>query len=367
MPRRGSALLTLGLVMSTWTVVRVNIGNERGTEYDKPRMRLAQVADLERANQPSDAAATHATAQRPWSKNTFQGAGLAQIRKPAAADRQIARNSDRSGLSSDSHVITIASAAPVRRDQTVQRPKVLAAVVQLLPLPLPPIVLGEVAPWREIAPSRKLTGSFWLLARRSSPIGSQLGAGELGAAQAGIRGRLPLRDLTDRINLGVSMRTTAPLNGQGRELAIGFGLKQAGKIPIELILERRLALSKGGRDRASLLAAGGVSDVPMLAGFRLEAYAQSGVVGFHHPNLFFGGQVSARHAVSRGRAYSLELGGGSWFDAQSHISRLDFGPEVILRTRIDNDPIRIAAQWRLRAAGHARPASGPVLIVAGDF
>jgi hypothetical protein len=214
---------------------------------------------------------------------------------------------------------------------------VAAAAVPFAPAPyfVPPPRPDPDAP-------RRWSLSAWSFVRRgnAAPLAA---AGLLGGSQAGAR-------LTYRINrdparpLALSVRLSGPLRDEaGAEVALGLDWRPVGRLPVHLLAERRQALGRDGRSAFGLTAFGGVSDAP-LGRFRIDAYAQTGLVGARSLDLF--GDGSVRLSLPLGG--SVRVGAGAWAAAQPGLSR-------------------VAADWRLRVAGNADPGSGPTLTVATDF
>jgi hypothetical protein len=63
----------------------------------------------------------------------------------------------------------------------------------------------------------------------------------------------------------------------------------------------------------------------------------------------------------------MRFGAGAWAAAQPHVSRVDIGPHAELRLPLPGTNASLAADWRFRVAGNARPGSGPALTLAADF
>jgi hypothetical protein len=135
----------------------------------------------------------------------------------------------------------------------------------------------------------------------------------------------------------------------------------ARSIPLRLLAERRQSLEEGGRDAFAATLHGGVGDLPLPAGFRLDAYGQAGAVRARSRDLFAEASVRAARPVGAG----LSLGAGAWAAAQPGAARVDIGPSLSLR--LPKLHARLSADWRFRAAGQARPGSGPALTLWTDF
>jgi hypothetical protein len=162
--------------------------------------------------------------------------------------------------------------------------------------------------------------------------------------------------------LALSLRLSAPLRRPaGAEAAVGVDWRPLRQAPVHLLVERRQAFGGEGRSAFGLTVHGGVGDAP-LGRFRIDAYAQAGVVGARSRDPFADGSVRLSLPLGRGR-----LGGGAWGGAQPGAARLDLGPQAALSLPVAGRAVTIAADWRLRVAGDAEPGSGPTLTVATDF
>jgi hypothetical protein len=63
----------------------------------------------------------------------------------------------------------------------------------------------------------------------------------------------------------------------------------------------------------------------------------------------------------------VRLGPGAWAAAQPGLARVDLGPQASFRLPLAGRNVTVAADWRQRLAGNARPGSGPTLTLATDF
>jgi hypothetical protein len=130
------------------------------------------------------------------------------------------------------------------------------------------------------------------------------------------------------------------------------------------MIERRQAIGDEGRAAFALMAHGGVSEVALPGGLRLDSYAQAGVVGARSRDIFADASVTVGYPLDEER--SLTVGGGIWAAAQPGISRVDAGPRLSLKVP-GAKRVRIDADWRFRLTGNASPASGPSLTLATEF
>jgi hypothetical protein len=219
------------------------------------------------------------------------------------------------------------------------------------PDPLPPLPSPLV---------KRLSGSAWALARTNGGAGLANG-GQLGGSQMGMR----IFYTPGPKALALTARISAPLaTNAGREASLGVALR--GK-NLGVILEQRFALDRGGRDAPSVTLYGGVSDVPLGKGLRLNGYAQAGVVGIKNPQAFADGAVSVETTLLQQERARLSAGIALSGGAQPGVARLDVGPQIVARLPVGQTAVRVSAEWRQRIAGNAAPDSGPVVTVGFDF
>ncbi len=207
----------------------------------------------------------------------------------------------------------------------------------------------------------RLQLTSWAMLRSPQVLGSSpsslASGGTLGGSQAGAR-------LAYNFNrqLAATLRSTSAVGKRGGEVAIGARIQPLGGIPLWVTAERRQRLGRfgGGRNAFALFIEGGVYERPMPWRFRLDAYFQGGVVGFHHRDRFIDGAMTLTRPVYK----KFSAGLGLWGGAQPGLYRVDAGPRVTMRVR---DNIKVHLDYRQRLAGNAAPASGPALTLAGDF
>jgi hypothetical protein len=228
---------------------------------------------------------------------------------------------------------------------------------------LPPARTALLDPIQPLAPptaaaaDRRWSASTWALLRRQRDGRSLAPAGTLGGSQAGVRLLYRVGD-----GLALSARAYVPLRRpKGAEAAAGLEWRPASAIPVAILAERRQALGREGRSAFSVLVHGGASRA-LPGGLRLDAYAQTGIVGVRSRDTFL--DVSARVAARLG---PVEVGAGAWGAAQPGASRLDVGPSLSYRLPVAHANLRLEADWRFRLAGDAAPGSGPALTLAADF
>lgn len=245
-------------------------------------------------------------------------------------------------------------AAVVRADLAPPSPLIPIGVTASVPQPvsvLPPIA----------SPGR-WSGSAWLLLRDETGPALAPG-GTLGGSQSGVR--IAWRLNGDAVRpLAVSARFHAPVSRRsGAEAAIGLDWRPLGRVPVHILAERRQAIGREGRSAFALALHGGVSELPLPGGVRLDAYGQAGIVGARSRDPFADGAARLSLPLT-GR---VSAGAGVWGGAQPGAARLDAGPHVALRLPVAGGSLRLSAEYRFRIAGDASPGSGPAFTLGSDF
>lgn len=208
--------------------------------------------------------------------------------------------------------------------------------------------------------AHRFSGSAWAL-MRGEGAPSLANGGQLGGSQIGMR----LFYTPGPEALAVTARISAPLSQPGgREAAIGVALRGRN---VGLIAEQRFSIDKGGRDAPAVFAYGGVSDVKVGSGVKIDGYIQAGVVGVKDPAAFVDGAVRIERDILKAEHASLSVGAGLWGGAQPGVARLDVGPQIVARGSVAKTNLRVSAEWRQRIAGNAAPSSGPSVTVGFDF
>lgn len=200
-----------------------------------------------------------------------------------------------------------------------------------------------------------ISGSFWLLGRggrRDFALGVPLGD-----AQAGLR-----VDFSVTSALSVTASAYAPLQSvRGRTASVGVRIRRGA---VGAIVERRVPLDRGSTRATVLTAYAGAYDVALPLRFRLDGYAQAGLVD--DKGFVQGALGVERRVVSLGRG-SLSAGAAVWAAAEPRVRRLDLGPQLVARVPVGTNTVRIGAEWRERVHGNATPASGPSVSIGLDF
>ena len=241
------------------------------------------------------------------------------------------------------------------------RPGVPAAA----PLPL-------AAPARANPETRRWSTDGWLLLRRDMAQGLSgpfvAGRPSYGRSQAGAVVRYSLAPSSPLRPLAYLRASTALAGAREQEVAAGFSVRPLPGVPLRVAAEARV----GETDRGARLrpAAYAVTELPPLElplGARAEVYLQGGYVGGEFATAFVDGQARIERPLGRLGETELSAGAGAWGGAQKGAARLDIGPSAALTFRLGEGRGRVAADYRLRVAGEAAPASGPALTLSAGF
>ncbi|MDB5699999.1 MAG: hypothetical protein JWL66_198 [Sphingomonadales bacterium] len=212
-----------------------------------------------------------------------------------------------------------------------------------------------------VSTASRLSGSVWALYRPDSG-GAALGSGgTLGGSQAGAR----IYYEPGPRGVALTARISAPLAVRdGREASVGVGLRGRS---VGILVERRVALDRGGRNAMSVTAYGGLYDVVLPEDFSLSGYVQFGVVGARRRDRFVDGAVRVIHPLAGAGGVKISAGAAISGGAQPGVLRGDIGPELIADVPVGARHVRITAGWRERVAGRAAPGSGPSVTTGFDF
>jgi|CXWL01.1.fsa_nt_gi hypothetical protein len=214
---------------------------------------------------------------------------------------------------------------------------------------------------------RKWSLSAFALIRPGSGRAGIVPNGQLGGSQAGFRVQRALVH-SGRFSVSANGRFSAPLSQHiGKEAGLGLAVRRSGRVPVELLAERRVGLDRGGRDAFAALIAGGFDDFRLPGRVLLSGYAQAGVVGLKRREGFVDGAIRAEHDLLTIGKTPIRGGAVVAGAKQPGVSRLDVGPSVAARFRLSRASFRLSAEWRERISGNAAPGSGPVITLGLDY
>ena len=143
--------------------------------------------------------------------------------------------------------------------------------------------------------AKRWSGSAWAFLRGGGRA-TALSPGQVGGGQAGARIFYRLDQ-----HLSATARISTAIGGaQQTEASFGLDWKPIARLPIHLMAERRVAIDSSGRNAWTLGAAGGVNDLRVAPGWRLDAYGEAGVVGAHRRDLFADSAARVARAIDMG-------------------------------------------------------------------
>lgn len=207
----------------------------------------------------------------------------------------------------------------------------------------------------------RLSISAWAIVRGEAGPGLA-SAGQLGGSQAGVRAKYELGS-----GFAAAIRASGPLrSSRGKEAAVALDWRPVRRIPLTVTIERRARLDRGARDAFAAGVFGGF-DTSLPFGLRADGYVQAGVVGLRRRAAYVDAALRAERTLLGAGRFRLAAGAGAWGGAQPGASRLDVGPQIVAHVPVGSGGLRIAAEWRERVAGDARPGSGPSLSIGADF
>ncbi len=269
------------------------------------------------------------------------------------------------------HPASAPRVSPVSLTTSLRSPVVLSPAAQPKSVALqrsaPPIAPAQFP--KPVAAGNKnhLSLSTWMLWRPNLRQNTPASALQLGGSQIG-----------GRLTQQVASIAPATLNGYARfvmpmgqstnkEAALGVSLKLGKTMPLEVAAERRVAISRGGRNAWAMVVSTGVSDVALDKAISANIYAQAGVVGLNTRAKFIDGEASVMRALPDVIRAPAQIGVVVAGSAQSGINRLDIGPIFTLRPKLGGKAVRASVSWRVRALGNASPRTGLAISIGGDF
>lgn len=219
------------------------------------------------------------------------------------------------------------------------------------------------------------SGYFWIFTRqdfRANGLSKRRGGaiisnGQYGGSQIGAIISYPISAKPEP-ELAVYGRLTAALEPLSQEeIALGVRIHPVHKLPFSIHAEQRLDADSGGDRGTAFYAAGGTGPDHIVEKIALETYAQAGYVSGDNETYFFDGSATLQRPVAESDRKKLSVGAGIWAGGQRNVTRLDVGPRAGFKIPLGAISARIAVDWRVRVAGHARPGSGLAMTVSTGF
>ncbi|OYX47470.1 MAG: hypothetical protein B7Y87_00980 [Sphingomonadales bacterium 32-64-22] len=219
------------------------------------------------------------------------------------------------------------------------------------------------------APSRWLASS-WLFWRDDGQSGRQAATTpNYGRSQAGAVLAYQLAPESMHRPQGYVRATTALEGPRESDLAAGLSARPLPDVPVRLAAEARLSLRDGANElRPAAFVVTELAPFVLPAQMAGEVYAQAGWVGGDFATGFVDAQMRLTRALTQSRDFALSAGGGAWAGAQKGTRRVDVGPSINASFRVGDKVYgRLSADYRMRVAGNAAPASGPALTLSAGF
>lgn len=371
-PRRASPLRFLLFCLGGWTVLRVMMNWNPAIppaldDADRPPAALSPFALVAALAVKERSGIERAVDVRPIAVMAPGRTGKAS---PAPAPAVVADGevgSGSRGLSSDRHSLRLAL---MTRLFPASRMTAAALPARGGWSSMPSVAGAEPGRAKPFWMHRQMAGwslGSWLYMREaSSAVPGGIGAAsQLGASQGGMRIAYGFGE-TGRLR-AYGRATLALQRPQQRELAYGFAFAPMARWPVDIAVERRLAVGPEGRTALAAMVTAGISGVALPGDFRLDAYGQAGVVGARRRDGFADGAVVIDRRLGADEEAPLRLGALAAGAVQPGAARIDIGPRLTLRLPDVGEGSRIALDWRQRVAGNADPESGVALTLASDF
>lgn len=248
--------------------------------------------------------------------------------------------------------------------------QVRPAAAPQLPSGVPQAAVGAtIAPPPRTAGPGRWSGDAWMLLRDDTTTSLTSGRPSYGRSQAGAVLRYRLSSGTAGLSPQLYLRGSTALAGaREQEVAAGAALRPLPGVPLRIAAELRVNDNRAGHQlRPAMFAVTELPPVALPAGTIGEAYVQAGYVGGDFASAFVDGQARVdRPLLGRGTT-QLRLGAAAWGGAQRGSNRLDVGPSASAGFAIGGLRARVAADYRLRVAGNAEPASGPAVTISAGF
>lgn len=238
------------------------------------------------------------------------------------------------------------------------------------PLLVPPESFVAGAPSPPAIPSHPRAVHFYgySFVRKSSASGLTALGGQYGGSQSGFIVTwdiLPPRRGQERPRLALLARGAITHGDRSdREFAAGVRWHPLPRLPLSLSFERRFRPERA--DANAAYVAGGTS-LALPRAFRMDGYAQAGFVSGPSAGPFFDMSMLADRKITGVAGGTVRAGAGLWGGGQSGTFRIDIGPAVRTDIAVAKATLRLSADWRIRVAGDAAPASGPTMTLSTSF
>ncbi|WP_324828291.1 hypothetical protein [Qipengyuania zhejiangensis] len=367
--RRGQPILFLGLLLAGWMLFRV-VTWETPWPLASGATSLAQALGTPQVRAPDT---THPRADRGQGEAAAQGSDWPAPMVAAAPERTLlsappsARGaaedqdfaSDRRAFGHN--LLWIAGMANLPMPRSVASWLDNGPVVAAQVPAHPPRANSRTTPWRIDA---------WLMLREgASPApGGGIRPASYGASQAGAVIAYRLAPSSRRDPAAYARAAKALVTDGESEAAFGLRARPLAGLPIVAHAEMRIVRVSGETTlRPAAFLSGGVDDARLPLGLTASGYAQAGYVGGKFATPFADGALRVERELAQFDLAKVSAGAGAWGGAQRDAVRVDVGPTAGVCLIIGDTPARISADYRIRVAGNAAPASGAAITLSTGF
>ncbi len=210
--------------------------------------------------------------------------------------------------------------------------------------------------------------SAWILWRPNLRQSTAASALQLGGSQLGARSSYLVAAVAPAVTVNGYARFVMPIGqSTSKEAALGGSVKIGKLVPVELAVERRISVTRGGKNAWATVISSGVSDLAIGKSTSANIYVQTGIVGLQTRAKFVDGEASLMRALPDLHTTTAQLGLVIAGSAQSGLNRLDIGPILTLKPEFGDRTVRVSASWRVRALGNATPRTGFAISIGSDF
>lgn len=351
---KGRHLGFLALLCVGWATARFVIVGREGAypEYQIQAIATQPVADVARVAQPI----TATQMRDPDRSCCLQALRLNHPDKPAAR-RDLNRTTVGPFLPED---VTRMVASGFERSAVPEKPTSMSGDAS------PNVSFQPLPSSRRILRADAYAYNFWRAGNGRSGLAA---GGQYGGSQSGVIATFSLQSVNDpdqpQILALLVRAAVAHDNIDEREVALGVRWRPLEKLPVTITAERRFRHDRA--DAFSVYAAGGASDVKLPLKFRVDSFAQAGIVSGKQAGPFFDAFVRADRNMIGVDGMQLHAGAGAWAGGQRNAARLDIGPSLRTDVHIRDARVRINVDWRFRVAGDATPGNGPALTLSTGF
>lgn len=221
---------------------------------------------------------------------------------------------------------------------------------------------------RETGQPRRWSMDAWAMWREdeNSPLLS--GRPSYGRSQIGAVLRFRLAPSSGHAPQAYVRASAALAGAREQQGALGLSARPLPGVPVRLAGEARLRQTGGDAElRGAAYAVSEFPPLPLPGGTTGEAYVQGGYVTGTAATGFVDGQARITRDLASGDRFRLSAGAGAWGGAQEGSGRLDIGPSASLSVSAGGVNARVSADYRIRVAGAAQPATGPALTISAGF